>query len=91
MSMEARTMELKKNNISKPVETTSNVKKTADFLADVKTEFKKISWTSPEELKAYTKIVVGATFFMGIGVYIIDLTIQAALGSLEFIVRAIFG
>ncbi len=45
-----------------------------EFMGDIKDELKKISWTSPEELKVYTQIVVGATFFFGMGIYFIDLT-----------------
>jgi preprotein translocase subunit SecE len=62
-----------------------------DFLGNIKSEFSKISWTNPEELRVYTKIVVGATFILGIGIYGIDLLIQAALNTLGFIVRFIFG
>lgn len=62
-----------------------------NFFGDVKAEFKKISWTEKEELKAYTKIVVGATFLCGIGVYGVDLAIRGCLTTFEAIVRLIFG
>ena len=60
-----------------------------DWLGGVKAEFKKISWTSREELKSYTKIVVGATFVVGIGLYIIDLCIQGVLSGLSALVKTI--
>ena len=40
-----------------------------DYLEDIKAEFKKVSWTSREELQVYTKVVVGATFVFGMSVY----------------------
>lgn len=61
------------------------------FLGDVKSEFKKISWTEKDELKTYTKIVVGATLISGFGVFCIDLAIRAGLDGLEAFVRLIFG
>lgn len=60
-----------------------------DFLKDVKSEFTKITWTSPEELKAYTKIVVMATLFLGVGIYLMDLAIHFTLNILGFLVRLI--
>jgi len=62
-----------------------------EFVGDIKDELKKISWTSPEELKAYTQIVVGATFVAGMGIYFIDLLIQTCLNGLAFIARLIAG
>lgn len=58
-----------------------------DFVGDVKAEFKKINWTSPEELVVYTKVVVATTFFFGLGIYIVDLLIQSFLNGLNMIVR----
>jgi preprotein translocase subunit SecE len=55
-----------------------------EFLGDVKGEFRKITWTSQDELKAYTKIVVGATFAFGMVIYGTDLLIQTALASLDW-------
>lgn len=62
-----------------------------NFVGDIKTEFKKVSWTSKEELKTYTKIVVAATFLFGLGVYFMDLFIQTALSALNFALRFITG
>ncbi len=65
--------------------------KPQEFVGEIKDEFKKISWTSPEELKVYTQIVVGATFFFGMGIYLLDLTIQGVLNSLGLVIRWISG
>ncbi len=61
----------------------------ADFIGAIKAELKRITWTSPEELKTYTKIVVGATFFFGMGIYFMDLFIQAGLWILESALRLV--
>jgi preprotein translocase subunit SecE len=59
----------------------------AEFVGEIKAELKRINWTSPEELRTYTKIVVGATFFFGMGIYFMDLIIQGSLWMLESILR----
>lgn len=61
--------------------------KVVDFVGDVKSELKKISWTSPDELRVYTKIVVAMTFFLGMSIYVIDLFIQGFLTGLSHIFR----
>lgn len=61
--------------------------KAIDFIGDVKAELKKINWTSPEELQVYTKIVVGMTFFLGMGIYATDLVIQSFLSGLGVLFR----
>lgn len=96
MAVEVDAMEVKKTQQltadTKEVRDTSGSRaKTRDFLGDVKGELGKISWTTPEELRTYTKIVIGATFFFGMGVYFIDLIIQFVLGALESIIRLIGG
>jgi preprotein translocase subunit SecE len=64
-------------------------RKAFDFVGDIKSEFSKISWTSKQELTAYTKIVVGATFMFGMLVYVADLVIQRSLITLDAIFRLI--
>lgn len=61
----------------------------ADFIGEIKAELKRISWTNPDELKTYTKIVVGATFVFGMGIYFMDLLIQAGLWILESALRLV--
>lgn len=93
MVVEVKAMEPKKNqqtvlHSSKEKESTTAKKlQAADFVGEIKAELKRISWTSPEELKTYTKIVVGATFVCGMGIYFMDLIIQASLWILESALR----
>lgn len=94
MVVDVKTMEPKKSqqtalHSSKDKEAVAAQKKlkVADFVGEVKAELKRINWTSPEELKTYTKIVVGTTFFFGMGIYFMDLIIQAGLWILESALR----
>lgn len=95
MAVEVKTMEVKKSQqISAHTEAKEASRKAwslRDFIGDVKSELKKITWTSPEELRAYTKIVVAASFLFGLGIYVVDLIIQTVLNGLEFLVRLIGG
>ncbi|MGE3954648.1 MAG: preprotein translocase subunit SecE [Parachlamydiales bacterium] len=59
------------------------------WMGGIKAEFKKITWTTREELKSYTKIVIGATFAVGLGIYLVDLGIQGILSGLSALVKAI--
>ncbi len=62
-----------------------------DVIEDVKTELKRVTWTSKEELQVYTKIVVGATFTVGMLVYTTDIVIKTALETINFVLRAFGG
>jgi preprotein translocase subunit SecE len=83
-------MDVKKSRLDGAART-MNGKKAIEFVGDVKQELKKVDWTSKEELKVYTKIVLASTFLFGMLVYIIDLVVQGALGGINFLVRAIVG
>lgn len=88
------TMEVKKTqhvSEASPKEIPVSSKKTLSFLDDIKAEFQKITWTSQEELLAYAKIVVGATFVFGIGIYMMDVLIQSFLAGLGNVVHLIAG
>ncbi len=61
------------------------------FLREVQNELKKVNWTSKDELKICTKVVVGSTFTFGLGIYLIDLVIQGTLNSIGHIARLIGG
>lgn len=97
MAVEVKTMEVKKTQqLAAPAN--ANTKDApvksgqwTSFLGDIKSEFKKISWTTPEELALYTKLVVAGTFLFGMGIYVMDLVIQACLSSLGFVLRLIGG
>lgn len=90
MVVDIKTMEPKKSQQSvlhspqdKEAVARQSSARITDFVGDIKGELKRISWTSPEELRTYTKIVVGTTFFFGMGIYFMDLIIQAGLWILE--------
>lgn len=68
-----------------------DVKRIAHFVGEVKQELKKVEWTSKDELKSYTKIVLISTFLFGFFIYLIDLSIQGVLGGINFIISALFG
>ena len=97
MSLEVKAMEIKKTQVStKTVESVKSetvVKMSGwkNFLSDIKDEFKKITWTTPEELRLYTKIVVGMTVICGLAIYLLDIIIQSVLGGLNFFMRLIGG
>lgn len=97
MAVEVDAMEVKKtqqltSDVSKETRDVPVTEaKSRDFLGDVKAELGKISWTTPEELRTYTKIVIGATFLFGMGVYFTDLIIQFVLNVLESTIRLIGG
>lgn len=91
MGAEVKSMEVKKPQQSTATGQSFSIKRAQDFVADVKSEIQKITWTSREELVTYTKIVVGATFVFGMAIYLLDLMIQGTLGSLNFLMHLISG
>lgn len=64
-------------------------KKIIAFVGEVKQELKKIDWTTKEELKLYTKLVLLSTFIFGFFVYGIDLVMRGALGGIENLLKLI--
>lgn len=99
MAVDVNAMDIKKNQeLSKPASSSSKEKITGakvgqwqNFFGDLKDEFSKISWTNPDELKTYTKIVAIGTITFGMGIYLMDLIIQGVLGGFESLVRLIGG
>ena len=77
----------------KQLRTDNEPKKTpgSSYLQGLKDEFKKISWTTKEELKFCTKVTVGAMFVFGIGIYCVDLLIKGAVLTLGSFFHLIFG
>lgn len=70
----------------------SEVKRNSEsFLQGLKSELKKVSWTSKKELISSTKIVVGSTFFLGMGIYVADLLIRQCLLGIHTLARLVFG
>ena len=63
----------------------------ASYIHELKEELKKVTWTTKEELIFFTKIVVGATFILGLGIYAVDLSIKGVLNGFAALVHLIFG
>lgn len=61
------------------------------WLQGLKGELKKVSWTSREELKLCTKIVVGSTICFGLGIYVVDLVVKGFLDGIHVLTRIVFG
>lgn len=87
MTVQTKQMNTKKTQISEAAAGSH----AGSFIGDVKAEFKKISWTEPEELKTYTKVVVGAVFAFGFGIYLVDLVLQTAFHTIESLIKAVIG
>lgn len=90
MGAEAKTMDIKKNQIAS-TESSLSSHKVKDFVSDIKSEIYKVHWTSREELLAYTKIVIIATLTFGMAIYFVDMIIQTVLNGLSFLIQAIIG
>jgi preprotein translocase subunit SecE len=61
------------------------------YIGELKEELKKVTWTTKAELKLCTKLVVGSTFVLGLGIYLVDLMIKGVLDAFSALVRVIFG
>jgi preprotein translocase subunit SecE len=61
------------------------------YVRELKEELRKVSWTTKDELKLATKLVVGTTFLFGLGIYLADLIIKGALDLVSLVVHFIFG
>lgn len=63
----------------------SSIRNAFHLLEEVKTEFKRITWTSKEELQLYTKVVVSGTLIFGLSVFTADLMIRTVLDTINFV------
>jgi preprotein translocase subunit SecE len=61
------------------------------YINELKEELKKVTWTTKDELVLFTKIVVGSTFALGIGIYGVDLLIKGVLNGFGALIHLIFG
>jgi len=77
-------MENRKANLKKG-------KSVFSYIQDLKDELRKVSWTSQAELSFSTKMVVLATVFFGLGIYLVDFLIKNGLEFMKIVVRFIFG
>lgn len=89
-------MDAKLNNQSRlssdvPIQQASKKKRRFSYIHELKEELKKVSWTTKDELKLSTKVVIGATFLFGLGIYLFDLAIKGALDFIALVVHFIFG
>ncbi len=64
-----------------------STKKLTDMIREFKNELKKVSWTTKEELKFFTIVVVGTIFTFGLGIYFVDLAIKGFLHMIGRIVH----
>ncbi len=64
-------------------------KKRGNFFREMKEEMKRVSWTSKEDLMTFGKVVVGAIFALGLGIYLVDLFIRLVLDGIGNLVRLI--
>ncbi|MEM8628691.1 MAG: preprotein translocase subunit SecE [Chlamydiota bacterium] len=73
------------------VVTRSKKQKKKGLVAEIQQELQKVTWTSKEELRTFTKIVIGSTFFFGMSVYLTDLTMQSFLQGIGQVCKWIMG
>jgi len=61
------------------------------FVQEMKDEMKKVSWTTKAELRVCGKIVIGAIFAFGLGIYGVDLFIHFFLSGVGNLLRLMVG
>ena len=61
------------------------------YIHELKEELKKVTWTTKGELILFTKVVVGSTFSLGLGIYGVDLFIKGVLNGFGALIHLIFG
>lgn len=66
-------------------------KKKTSYLREVQAELKKVTWTTKDELKKNTKVVLLSTFVFGLSIYLADLVIRGALDFIGYLVRLVGG
>lgn len=94
MAAEVKAMENRKqDNHAQATKQAASLEKfkLRDWIESLKTEIRSIHWTSKEELRVYTQIVVGATFFFGMGVYLVDVGIHGVMNFLMWIASFLVG
>jgi preprotein translocase subunit SecE len=91
VAVEVKAMEVKKQQEGRAQEAALKKFKLRDWIEQLKREIKTIHWSSMDELRLYTQIVVGATFAFGMGVYLVDLLINGILDTLTWLSRFLIG
>lgn len=74
-----------------PAQQASKRRRVFNAIQELKEELKKVSWTTKDELKLSTKIVIGAIFLFGLGIYLFDLVIKGCLDFISIVAHYIFG
>ena len=64
--------------------------KATSYVRDLREEVQKIAWTTKPELVFCTKLVIGATFILGLGIYLVDLVVKGGLDTINTAIRFIF-
>ncbi|MCH9608935.1 MAG: Protein translocase subunit SecE [Chlamydiales bacterium] len=72
-------------------QTKADAQSLVKFFGDVKQELKRVDWTSKDELRAYTKIVVACIFSFGLSIYFVDLIIRGSLDFMNLFVKWLVG
>lgn len=82
-----------KPNDGEKSQASQNVKRKSLFLfiQEMKDEMKKVSWTSKEELRFSTKLVILSMFIFGFSVYLVDFIVKGFLEAFKTAVHFIFG
>lgn len=83
-------MSVKVEEFSHQVEPAVKVSR-MDYIRELKSELKKVTWTAKEELALSTKVVIGSTFVFGMGIYLSDLLIKGVLDGFSTIIHLVFG
>ena len=58
-------------------------KRLGPFLKEVRAEVKKVTWPSRNEVYSTTIVVILATIFFGIYLYVMDLIFSSAISQIE--------
>lgn len=60
------------------------------YIQELKEELRKVSWTTKEELKFSTRMVVLSMLFFGMGIYFVDFLIKGSLDLVKTVLHFIF-
>ncbi len=89
-AMDAK-MNPSRTRLEASVQQASKKRQRTAYIQELKEELRKVSWTTKEDLKFATKMVVGATFILGLGIYLVDMIIKGCLDLIGLIAHFIFG
>lgn len=90
MAMDTKLNQTTRLSADAPIQQVPKKKRLFNTIQELKEELKNVSWTTKDELKLSTKVVIGATFLFGIGIYLFDLVIKGCLDFIALVVHFIF-